>query len=101
MIVAVVRFALPAAMSVEEARTVFAASAPGYQNVPGLNRKHYLLGSDGTTAGGIYLWASRGEAEAFYDAAWRERVTQRYGTPPVVEYFVSPVSVDPVGIVVS
>lgn len=94
MIVALVRFNLPTPMSLDAARAVFSASAPGYQNVPGLVRKHYLLAEGGTAAGGAYLWDSREQAEAFYDTAWSDRVTQRYGTPPVVEYFDSPVSVD-------
>ena len=38
---------------------MFEASAPSYQNVDGLRRKHYLLSDDGRTAGGVYLWDSR------------------------------------------
>lgn len=94
MIVAVVRFALPAPMTVAEATATFEASAPGYQHVPGLRRKHYLLSEDGRTAGGVYLWDSREQALALYDEAWRARVAARYGAPPTVELFESPVSVD-------
>jgi len=94
MIVAVVRFSLPAPMSVAQARATFEASAPSYQAVPGLRRKHYLLAEDGRTAGGVYLWDSREDALALYDDAWRARVAARYGAPPTVELFESPVTVD-------
>jgi len=94
MIIAIVRFALPTPMSPAEATAVFEASAPAYQSVPGLRRKHYLLAEDGRTAGGVYLWDSREQADALYDAAWRERLTARYGAPPSVEFFESPVTVD-------
>ena len=87
-------------MTVEQASATFAASAPSYQNIAGLTRKHYLLGDDGRTAGGVYLWESREAAEALYDDEWKARVTARYGAAPVVEYFASPVTVDPGQIVV-
>jgi hypothetical protein len=95
MIVAIVRFSLPNPMSVEEARAAFEPGAPGYQSIPGLRRKHYLISEDGDTAGGVYLWDSREAAEATYNAAWRDRLTQRYGAPPTVDYFMSPITVDP------
>jgi Putative mono-oxygenase ydhR len=94
MIVAVVRFSLPTPMTVDEAAAVFEASAPSYQNIPGLHRKHYLLAEDGHTAGGVYLWESRADADALYDDAWRAKLTARYGAPPSVELFHSPVTVD-------
>jgi len=30
-----------------------------------------------------------------YNEAWRQRLTEKYGGPPVIEFFESPVSVDP------
>jgi Putative mono-oxygenase ydhR len=101
MIVAVVRFTLPDPMTEAQARDAFTASAPTYQTIPGLRRKHYLLSDDGRTAGGVYLWDTREQAEATYDAAWRERLTERYGAAPTVEWFTSPVTVDPTSIMVS
>ena len=73
MIVAVVNFDLPAPLTTDEARAMFEASAPSYQNVDGLLRKHYLLADDGRSAGGVYLWESRAKAEALYDQSWRDR----------------------------
>ena len=82
-------------VSADDARSMFEASAPSYQNLAGLQRKHYLRGEDGSVAGGVYLWDSREAAEAVYDAAWRERLTQKYGAPPTIEYYESPVTVEP------
>ncbi|MGH9134452.1 MAG: YdhR family protein [Ilumatobacteraceae bacterium] len=95
MIVAVVRFPLDPPLSPPDAAAAFEASAPSYQNVPGLMRKHYLLGEGGNVGGGVYLWESRAAAEALYDDAWSARIEARYGQAPVVEYFESAVTVDP------
>lgn len=95
MIVAVVRFPLDPPLSSADAEAAFEASAPNYQNVPGLLRKHYLLGDGGHIGGGVYLWESRAAAEALYDDAWRARLEERYGHAPTVEYYESAVTVDP------
>jgi hypothetical protein len=95
MIIAIVRFALPQPMSADAARAAFEPGAPAFQSIAGLRRKHYLVSDDGAVAGGVYLWDSREQAEATYNDEWRERLTKRYGTPPQVEYFVSPLTVSP------
>ena len=94
MIIVLTAFALPEPISREEARGIFLSTAPTYRGVPGLIRKHYLLSPAGTTAGGIYLWNSRAEAEAMYTESWHSFVRQRYGTGATVTYFESPVLVD-------
>ena len=95
VIVAIVRFPIDPALPADDVRAMFEASAPAYQKLPGLLRKHYLRAEDGASAGGVYFWESRAAAEAVYDSAWRSRLTEKYGAPPIVEYFESPVSVDP------
>jgi hypothetical protein len=70
------------------------STTPTYRGVPGLFRKHYVLSEDGATAGGVYLWNSRAEAEALYTESWRAFVRDKYGTDPTVTYFDSPVLVD-------
>ena len=100
MIVAVVNFALPAPLTSDEARAMFEASAPTYQNVDGLRRKHFLLGEDGRSAGGVYLWDSREQAEALYDDTWRARLAARYGSEPQITFYESQVTVDPSSIIV-
>ena len=94
MIIAITAFKLPQPITREEARRIFLGTAPTYQGVPGLLKKHYVLSEDGATAGGVYLWNSRAEAEALYTDAWRAFVSDKYGTDPTVTFFDSPVTVD-------
>ena len=94
MITAITTFRLPKALTRDEARRIFLSTAPTYQGVPGLVRKVYVLSEDGATAGGIYLWNSRAEADAMYTESWKAFVREKYGTAPSVTYFDSPVVVD-------
>ena len=57
-------------------------------------RKVYLLSEDGATAGGVYLWRSRADAERLYTDEWRLFIRDKYGCDPKLRYFVSPVIVD-------
>jgi hypothetical protein len=94
MITAFTTFTLPKPITREEARGIFLSTAPRYRGVQGLFRKIYVLSEDGATAGGVYLWNSRSEAEAMYTESWRSFVREKYGTDPTVTYFESPVVVD-------
>jgi hypothetical protein len=94
MITALVQFKLPKPMTTDNARSVFAETAPKYREVNGLVRKYYLLSEDGETAGGVYLWKSREAAEQLYTDEWKTFIEQKYGTRPTVTYFASPVIVD-------
>ena len=94
MITTITQFRLQQPLSRDEARRIFQSTAPTYLGVDGLLRKCYLLSEDGLTAGGVYLWRSRADAEAMYTEGWREFVRAKYGTDPVVTYFESPVLVD-------
>ncbi|WP_076380831.1 YdhR family protein [Pseudomonas flexibilis] len=94
MITAITTFQLPKPITREEARSVFLSTAPKYQGVSGLFRKTYILSEDGRTAGGVYLWRSRADAEAVYTEGWRNFVQEKYGAAPLVTYFDSPVVVD-------
>jgi hypothetical protein len=94
MITTIVQFTLPQPISREKGREIFSGTAPKYRQVPGLHRKYYLLSEDGRTAGGVYLWHSRKEAEALYNEDWRKFIREKYNTDPVVTYFESPVIVD-------
>jgi hypothetical protein len=94
MIIVFTKFTLPKPITREEARSIFLSTAPKYRGVQGLVRKHYVLSEDGVTAGGVYLWNSRPEAEAMYTESWRSFVREKYGTDPNVSYFESPVVVD-------
>jgi hypothetical protein len=94
VIIVFTAFTLPEPITREEARSSFLSTAPKYQGVQGLFRKHYVLSQDGGTAGGVYHWNSRSEAEAMYTESWRSFVREKYGTDPIVTYFECPVVVD-------
>ena len=97
VIVTVVRFPMDPSMPADAVRSSFEASAPAYQAVPGLLRKHFLRAQDGTSGGGVYLWETRDAAEAWFTDVWTERVTQKFG-PPHIDWFDSPVTVDADGV---
>ena len=92
MITVVVRFKLPADVTLAAATELFKGSAPKYQNLPGLVRKYYLYGEG--QGGGVYLWKSRADAEKVYTAEWRRMIADRYGAEPEITFFESPVIVD-------
>lgn len=94
MITVIVTFQLPQPMAPDEARKVFLSTAPKYQDVPGLIRKYYVRSPDGSTAGGIYLWRSKADADAMYTDDWRAFVRGKYGSDPAVAYMECPVVVD-------
>jgi hypothetical protein len=94
MITALVQFKLPQPLSREKAREIFSGTAPKYREIQGLIRKYYLLSEDGGTAGGVYLWESREDAERLYTAEWRNFIREKYGAEPALVYFESPVVVD-------
>lgn len=94
MIIAFTSFALSRPITRDEACSIFLSTAPKYREVQGLFSKHYVLSEDGRTAGGVYLWNSRAEAEAMYTESWRAFVREKYGTDPAVTYYECPVVVD-------
>jgi len=94
MIVAIVTLQLPQPATLSEITKTFEGTAPKYRGMPGLLRKNYVLSEDGRRAGGIYVWASRADADRVYTAEWKAFVEGKYGTPPTIEYLHSPVMVD-------
>lgn len=94
MITALVQFKLPEPITREKAKEIFSSTAPKYRDVHGLIRKYYLLSEDGKTAGGVYLWESREDAEKLYTDEWKKFIVEKYGTEPSVHYFATPVVVD-------
>jgi hypothetical protein len=94
MITAIVQFKLPQSITREKGEEIFLSTAPKYKGLPGLRRKYYLLSEDGLTAGGVYLWKSREEAEKLYNEDWKNFIRGKYGSDPSVTYYESPVIVD-------
>jgi hypothetical protein len=94
MITVIVKFKLPQAITNLQAREIFLSTAPKYQGMPGLIRKYYFIDPDGITAGGIYLWQSREDADRLYTEEWKAFVRGKYGSDPVLTYLETPVVVD-------
>ncbi|HOA93214.1 MAG TPA: YdhR family protein [Quisquiliibacterium sp.] len=94
MITAIVEFTLPQPMTLAQARETFLSTAPKYRGMPGLIRKYYFRSQDGAKAGGIYLWASRADADRVYTDEWKTFVRGKYGTDPVLTFLDCPVVVD-------
>ena len=94
MITALVQFKLPQPVTRDKAREIFSSTAPKYRDVHGLIRTYYLLSEDGQTAGGVYLWSSRDDAERLYTDDWRRFILEKYGAEPSIQYFACPVIVD-------
>ncbi|HVK14198.1 MAG TPA: YdhR family protein [Gemmataceae bacterium] len=94
MVTVLVQFPLPEGMSADQFAGFCRQVAPDFRNPPGLVRKQFLIGSDGRSGGGAYLWESRAAAEQFYGADFRARVAGLFGTEPVIQFFRTPVVVD-------
>lgn len=93
MITAIVKFKLPAGTTLARAAALYEASVPDYRGVPGLIRKYYLFGEDGS-GGGAYLWESRAAADALYTEEWRTMLAKRLGATPKITFYETPVVVD-------
>jgi hypothetical protein len=94
MLTVIVIFKLSTPITRDDAQRIFLSTAPRYRGVDGLIRKYYLVSEDGLTAGGVYLWDSKAQAQALYTDAWREFVRGKYGSDPTVTYMETPVIVD-------
>lgn len=86
----VVSIPLPSGISREQAIAAMQKSVPQYQALPGLARKYFTLSDDGRF-GGIYLWNSRAEAQAWFSDGWRAKAAATYGAAPEVTYFDVPI----------
>lgn len=71
-----------------------AATTPKYEGMEGLTRKYYVMNDEGNQAGGIYLWETRAQAEAWYNAEWVKYMTEAWGEAPLLEYMDCPIVVD-------
>jgi hypothetical protein len=94
MVVAIVTFQMPRATTAEEMSASFQAAVPLFQKVPGLLQKYFYVSDDGRRAGGIYVWASRADADRLYNGEWRTFVEKKFGSPPAIDFLNSPVMID-------
>jgi heme-degrading monooxygenase HmoA len=86
MITAIVEYSLPPSLGRQECLEHFTKIAPGFREVPGFLRKHFLY-SDTGVGGGVYLWETREDAERFYSGSWLAGIRSRYGVDPKITYF--------------
>ncbi len=92
MIIASVRFPLPAGATAEDARKLYEKNLSLYEEAPGLITKYYVFG--GGKGGGIYLWETREAAERFYSPEWRKMIAEKYAGAGEIEWLENPVTVD-------
>jgi Putative mono-oxygenase ydhR len=86
MITAIVQYRLPPSIDQAACAAHFRKIAAGFRTVPGLIRKQFIYAEDGW-AGGVYLWKTRADAEAFYSGSWLDGIRERYGMDPQIKYF--------------
>ena len=86
MITAIVQYRLPPNIDQAACAAHYRKIAGDFRAVPGLIRKQFIYAEDGW-AGGVYLWKSHAEAEAFYAGPWLDGIRERYGMDPQIKYF--------------
>jgi hypothetical protein len=59
-------------------RGKFRDALPEYEAIGALEAKYFTISDDGQF-GGLYVWASRADAERHFDAVWRANVRKRRG----------------------
>lgn len=94
MITTITTFPLPKPTTEEQARAHFAKVAPKFQVVPGLIRKQFLFSPEENSAGGVYLWQTREDAQRFIEGKLIGMIRAEFGVEPRVQYFSTPVVVD-------
>jgi heme-degrading monooxygenase HmoA len=81
----------PAGVSREQIVAGFHQAAPAHRAIAGLLRKHFIIGDNGASFGGLYLWKDEASAKAWFNAAWHENVRQRYGQAATIDWFDTPI----------
>jgi hypothetical protein len=94
MITEFVLFTLPPGITRAEVVQGMREVAPRWAADPALIRKTFVYDAAAGEAGAFYLWPDRAAAERAHDAAWRQRIVDAYGHPPVIRYFETPLVVD-------
>ena len=93
MITVIVSFNISTDLNSDTVKDKFLETAPIYKHVDGLIRKNYLLDIDKHTAGGVYTFETREQAEKWFDQERIDWITERYSNPELT-YYNTPVLVD-------
>ena len=67
-------------------------SAKIFHNVKGLLRKYYLNSDEG--GGGVYVFANKADAEAWFNDEWADWMEGRFGVRPTLTIFDNHVVLD-------
>lgn len=94
MYIAIVRMETPA-VDHETAVKVSLSSTDKFAAMKdkGLLMKYYLSRESGGS-GGVYVWRSKEDADAWYTPEWSSRLEEAYGAKPTVIFYDSFVQVD-------
>ena len=93
MIIAIVRISVPGPKRDQDLVTAQSLEATKiFKDVPGLRRKYFLNSEMG--GGGVYEFASRAEAEAWFHDGWADWMEGRFGVRPTLELWDCPVMLD-------
>jgi hypothetical protein len=89
-VVTLVTLPTPASTTREQTLRGFEAEMAIEHRAPGLMRRYAIITGDGRF-GGVYLWRDEAAANRWFDAAWRRKVNELYGSAPQVEWFDAPI----------
>ena len=91
-VITVVTYGLPEGTDRTTAVQMFRDSIPRYMATEGLLRKNVLYREG--VGGGVYLWESMAAAEKAFSPEWRAYMTDKYGYPPALDFYESPITMD-------
>lgn len=93
MIIALVQIPLPGPKRDHDHVAAQSVEATGiFHAVKGLRRKYFLNSEEG--GGGIYEFATREDALAWFDDGWADWMEGRFGVRPTLTLFDNPVVLD-------
>jgi heme-degrading monooxygenase HmoA len=81
----------PAGVTRERLGAELQGAVAAHRAIPGLLRKHFLIGDNGASFGGLYLWQDEASARAWLNDAWHERVKKTYGQAAAIDWFDTPI----------
>lgn len=90
----ITRFEVTMPINRDQLAALFEQSLTRYRDVPWLLSKHYYMEPDSRFAGGIYLWASPEQAQAFLTPEFSEAIRARFGALPTVQVLDCPLTLD-------
>ena len=92
-VIRIVRITPPAGTPRSAILAGFEQAAPTYAATPGLVHKWFSIAEDGRF-GGVYVFADKAKADAWFSPAWRARVRATYGADADVLSFDAPVKIE-------